>query len=98
MYLSLNEKHNAVNYHAVREAVAAGAMTVIKEDAETNLAYLFTKDDWLCPIQLVRMCAQGFPRALVCCRLGTSCAGSLPVVVGLLVKAGLCNPRIAGSV
>ena len=39
----LTKKHNAVNYHAVREAVAAGAMEVIKEDTETNLADLFTK-------------------------------------------------------
>jgi len=39
----LTKKHNAVNYHAVREAVASGAMEVIKEDTETNLADLFTK-------------------------------------------------------
>ena len=40
---SLSKKHNAVNYHAVREAVAGGVMIVGKEDGETNLADLFTK-------------------------------------------------------
>ena len=39
----LNKKHNAINYHAVREAVAAGILRVGKEDTETNLADAFTK-------------------------------------------------------
>ena len=39
----LSKKHNAINYHAVREAVAAGTMRVAKEDGETNLADLLTK-------------------------------------------------------
>jgi hypothetical protein len=39
----LTKKHNAVNYHAVREAVAARIMQVAKEDGQTNLAGLFTK-------------------------------------------------------
>jgi hypothetical protein len=39
----LSKKHDAVNYHAVREAVAAQIMQVAKEDGETNLADLFTK-------------------------------------------------------
>jgi hypothetical protein len=39
----LTKKHNAVNYHAVREAVAARIMQVAKEDGQTNLADLFTK-------------------------------------------------------
>ena len=39
----LNKKHNAINYHAVREAAAAGIIRVGKEDTETNLADLFTK-------------------------------------------------------
>ena len=39
----LTKKHNAINYHAVREAVAAGVLEVIKEDTQTNLADLFTK-------------------------------------------------------
>ena len=39
----LSKKHNAINYHAVREAVAAGIMRVAKEDGETNLADLLTK-------------------------------------------------------
>jgi hypothetical protein len=39
----LTKKHNAINYHAVREAAAAGVLEVIKEDTKTNLADLFTK-------------------------------------------------------
>lgn len=39
----ITKKHNAVNYHAVREAVAAHIMLVVKEDGATNLADLFTK-------------------------------------------------------
>jgi hypothetical protein len=40
---TLTKKHQAINYHAVREAVAAGIIWVIKEDTLTNLADLFTK-------------------------------------------------------
>jgi hypothetical protein len=36
-------KHNAINYHAVREAAAAGKLRVGKEDGETNIADLLTK-------------------------------------------------------
>jgi hypothetical protein len=40
----LTKKHNAVNYHAVREAIAALIMQVAREDGATNLADdLFTK-------------------------------------------------------
>ncbi len=39
----LTKKHNAINYHAVQEAAAAGILEVIKEDTQTNLADLFTK-------------------------------------------------------
>jgi hypothetical protein len=39
----LTKKHNAVNYHAVREAAAAGILEVHIEDTATNLADLFTK-------------------------------------------------------
>jgi hypothetical protein len=39
----LQKKHNAINYHAICEAVAAGIMRVGKEDGMTNLADLFTK-------------------------------------------------------
>jgi hypothetical protein len=39
----LTKKHNAVNYHAVREAAAAGVLEVHKEDTATNPADLFTK-------------------------------------------------------
>ncbi len=35
--------HNAINYHAVREAVAAGVLQVHKEDTQTNFADLFSK-------------------------------------------------------
>ncbi len=40
---TLSKKHNAINYHACREAVAAGIMRVAKEPTESNLADLFTK-------------------------------------------------------
>jgi hypothetical protein len=40
---TLSKKHNAINYHRVREAVAAGTIRVAKEDTNTNLADLFTK-------------------------------------------------------
>ena len=40
---TLSKKHNAVNYHIVREAVAADAMRVGKEDTNTNLADALTK-------------------------------------------------------
>jgi hypothetical protein len=40
---TLSKRHNAINYHAVREAVAAGIIRVGKEDGETNLADGFTK-------------------------------------------------------
>ncbi len=35
--------HNAIDYHAIREAVAAKILRVGKEDGMTNLANLFTK-------------------------------------------------------
>ena len=41
--LALCKIHNAVNYHVVREAAAAGILGVGKEDMETNLADLITK-------------------------------------------------------
>ncbi len=40
---TLHKKHNAINYHAVREAVAAGILRVGKEDGQTNLSDLLTK-------------------------------------------------------
>ena len=40
---TLMKKHNAINYHAVREAAAAGIIRVGKEDGETNAADLLTK-------------------------------------------------------
>jgi hypothetical protein len=39
----LMKKHNAINYHAVRETAAAAILRVGKEDGNTNVAYLFTK-------------------------------------------------------
>jgi hypothetical protein len=39
---TLMKKHNAINYHAVREAAAAGILRVGKEDGETNAADLLT--------------------------------------------------------
>ena len=40
---TLMKKHNAINYHVVREAAAAGILRVGKEDGTTNLADLLTK-------------------------------------------------------
>ena len=40
---TLSKRHNAINYHSVREAVAAGIIRVGKEDGDTNLADPFTK-------------------------------------------------------
>ena len=40
---TLQKKHNAINYHAVREAAAAGILRVGKEDGDTNLADMLTK-------------------------------------------------------
>ena len=40
---ALSKRHNAINYHTVREAVAAGIIRVGKEDGTTNLADAFTK-------------------------------------------------------
>jgi hypothetical protein len=40
---TLMKKHNAINYHTVQEAVAAGILRVRKEDGETNLADLLMK-------------------------------------------------------
>jgi hypothetical protein len=39
----LSKKHNAINYHAVRESVATNILRVTKEDSETNLADILTK-------------------------------------------------------
>lgn len=39
----LNKKHNAICYHAVREACEAGWVRVGWEPTETNIADLFTK-------------------------------------------------------
>ena len=40
---TLNKKHNSINYHIVRESVAARMMRIAKEDSETNIADAFTK-------------------------------------------------------
>jgi hypothetical protein len=40
---TLSKRHNAINYHSVREAVAAQILRVGKEDGETNLADPLTK-------------------------------------------------------
>jgi hypothetical protein len=39
----LSKKHNAINYHAVQEAAAAGVLEDHKKDTQTNLADLLTK-------------------------------------------------------
>ena len=40
---TLKKKHNAIAYHRVREAQAAGVIRIAKEDGETNLADVLTK-------------------------------------------------------
>eukprot|EP00957_Ditylum_brightwellii_P003090 235659-Ditylum_brightwellii.AAC.1 len=40
---TLLKKHNAINYHAVEEAAAAGILHVGKEDGSTNISNLLTK-------------------------------------------------------
>ncbi len=39
----LAKKHNAINYHIICEAVAAGIIRIGKEDTDTNIADAFTK-------------------------------------------------------
>ena len=41
--LTLQKKHNAICYHYVREAVAAGIMRVAHIPSDQNLADIFTK-------------------------------------------------------
>ena len=40
---TLTKRHNAINYHIIQEAVAAGIIKIGKEDTRSNLADLFTK-------------------------------------------------------
>ena len=40
---TLKKKHNAIAYHRVREAQAAGVIRIAKEEGETNLADILTK-------------------------------------------------------
>jgi hypothetical protein len=40
---TLSKKHNSINYHVIREAVAAMIMRVAKENTQTNLADALTK-------------------------------------------------------
>jgi hypothetical protein len=42
----LSKKHNAINYHAVPEAAAAGVLEVHKEDTQTNLPMFPTSLFW----------------------------------------------------
>jgi hypothetical protein len=40
---TLKHKHNAIAYHKVREAVAAGTIRIAKEHTDTSLADILTK-------------------------------------------------------
>jgi hypothetical protein len=40
---TLSKKHNAINFHIIRESVAAKIIRVGKEDTTTNIADVFTK-------------------------------------------------------
>ena len=39
----LKKKHAAINYHRMREAIAAGVIRIAKEDTATNISDLLTK-------------------------------------------------------
>ncbi len=41
--LTLNKKHNLINYHIVCKSVAARMMRIAKEDTNTNITDAFTK-------------------------------------------------------
>jgi hypothetical protein len=40
---TLNKKHNAINYHVVREAAAMKMLRIVKEHTNTNMADLLMK-------------------------------------------------------
>ena len=40
---TLSKRHNSINYHVIRESVAAGILRVGKENSESNLSDAFTK-------------------------------------------------------
>ena len=40
---TLSKKHNAINFHIIRESVAAKIIRVGKEDTLTNISDVFTK-------------------------------------------------------
>ena len=40
---TLKKKHAAINFHRVREAIAAGTIKVAKTGTQTNLADILTK-------------------------------------------------------
>ena len=40
---TLKKKHAAINFHRVRESIAAGTIKVAKENTQTNLADILTK-------------------------------------------------------
>jgi hypothetical protein len=40
---TVKKKHNAISYHRVREAVAAGTILIAKEDTRSYVAGLLTK-------------------------------------------------------
>jgi hypothetical protein len=53
---TLKKKHNAIAYHRVREAAAAGAIRIAKEDTKSNVADLLTKS--LPGPRLIELCAR----------------------------------------
>jgi len=53
---TLKKKHNAIAYHRVREAAAAGAIRIAKEDTKSNVADLLTKS--LPGPRLIALCAR----------------------------------------
>ena len=90
------KKHNAINYHAVREAAAAGILRVGKEDGKTNLADLLTKvlngkKRWnICWTSCGDRTTRITPRSTSCDSHPRSLPPELIILMALLL--GLCLP------
>ena len=66
---TLKKKHNAIAYHCVREAQAAGVIrNAKKEDGETNLADVLTKSLPGPRLRTILSCGKETKRESGCCR------------------------------
>ena len=82
----LKKKHAAVNYHRVREAIAAGTVRVVKEDTATNVADMLTKclAGPVRPSASTKTASSGNPFHLFLLRRIDSKMVSVPASVGCL--------------